>query len=778
MPEAQGNHSGLADDAGSVANSAGHESDSSHRAVNHTLPTPGNDAMEETLAGQSSIAQSGDLQRSHTAPVLPLPCSSMDTYQAEQHPFLPSRDAFQYETDDLDLLWSNLDLDIGSASASMQFPIPFPQFASGMSQDFFDFPPGVLTGTDDFQDGETQDEEPYDPVASSGGSGPLSRYGSRLPSVQPENLYEHGEPMASMNSLGVDRPVPQEKTPNCPWRLTRPQYDQVVANVLEQSSILPSAYTLPSRHALNRYVEGYFTGFHEHLPFLHVPTISMTSSRPELVLAIAATGAMYRFEEDRSRQLYSLAKLLADDRLHRYRDSSFSAETGSEDLSGSSLYEKCPHNQGSHVGHIGYDATERSRLAAEQCQQCSKLQLMQALLLLIALSTWSARPLLKDAFAMASQLAVLVREIGWSDHLYPQDEANWESWVPAESSRRIRFVAYCFFGLHVIAYNVPPKILSNELRDIILPCHEDRWRAVDEQQWNRSRSQDNTKVPTLHSACSALFNPIARSSAGHSLSSFANYVLAHSILQQLFFSRQSLTDFEQNATGSLPDETLYKFERALRRWQYNWEGTKDSSIDPSSPDGPLAFNSTALLRVAYIRLHANLGPYRQLDTGDPHRIATAMNVVAPMARSPQMCRAVLQTVHTLSIPVRVGIPFVARTRTLKWSVVHSLCNLECAMFLSRWLNYRGAQMAEGVPLDENERRLTNLVQSLLDEAFVGDATRQETNIPKRFRMMAAAVVRLWADTFQGAHVFGLFAGIGEALVLYAAMLDHQLDSTM
>jgi hypothetical protein len=66
----------------------------------------------------------------------------------------------------------------------------------------------------------------------------------------------------------------------------------------------------------------------------------------------------------------------------------------------------------------------------------------------------------------------------------------------------------------------------------------------------------------------------------------------------------------------------------------------------------------------------------------------------------------------------------------------------------------------------------------LDEAFVGDATRQETNIPKRFRMMAAAVVRLWADTFQGAHVFGLFAGIGEALVLYAAMLDHQLDSTM
>jgi hypothetical protein len=66
----------------------------------------------------------------------------------------------------------------------------------------------------------------------------------------------------------------------------------------------------------------------------------------------------------------------------------------------------------------------------------------------------------------------------------------------------------------------------------------------------------------------------------------------------------------------------------------------------------------------------------------------------------------------------------------------------------------------------------------LDEAFVGDETRQETDLPRRCRMMAAAVVRLWADTFRGAHVFGLFSGIGQALVLYADLLDRQLDSTL
>jgi hypothetical protein len=401
------------------------------------------------------------------------------------------------------------------------------------------------------------------------------------------------------------------------------------------------------------------------------------------------------------------------------------------------------------------------------------LQIMQAMLLLVALGTWNERPLLKHAFAMASQLAVLVRELGRSDQRSVKDETKWENWIAAESVRRTTFVAYCFFGLHSIAYNVPPKILSSELKSLILPCHEDQWRARNKQQWSHTRQGSSDQL-SLHYACSGLFVPVPRSSVSPGLSSFANYILAHAILQQLFFSRQSLTDFEQNPTGCLPADTLRKFERALRRWQYNWESTKDSSIDPSSPDGPLAFNATALLRIAYIRLHADLGPCRQLDTGDPEAIAKAMNIVAPMTRSPQLCRAVLQTVHTLSIPVRVGVRFVANTRTLKWSVVHSLCNLECAMFLSQWLNHKSEQTAIGVPVDENEQRLMNLVQSLLDEAFVGDAVRRELDPSRRCRKMAAAVVRLWADTFQSTHVFGLFAAIGQGLFLYADILDRQL----
>lgn len=769
MPE--GDFLSLQDTGGLVSDGDRH---SPYQPVSDTLPTPANDAVEENTTCESAVTHPTNLQRGYPAPTSL--CTSVDPYHATPSSSRPAQVASQYEGDDLDMLWGNLDLDMASTSGATHFALPFPQLTADCFQDFFDFPLDFQGGVDSFADGTTQDASSSDPAVSSG-QGTLSRYGSRLPSVQPENQYGQAggiAPATSQREARNDRSSGASANPDCPWRLGRWQYDQAISRILERSTVLPADYTLPSRHALSRYVEGYFTGFHEHLPFLHVPTISIASSQPELVLALAATGALYRFERDRSEHLYILATLLVEDRLRRYDPSSFRATTRSKDPARPSACDERTHDRTSALQHDTHPTNLGSSEVAGQYQQAPMLQTMQAMLLLIALGTWNERPLLKDAFAMASQLAVLVREFGRSDQRPSQDETSWENWIAGESVRRTTFVAYCFFGLHSIAYNVPPTILSSELKSLILPCHEDRWRARNEQQWILSRPKDGADKLSLHFACSGLFAPVPRSSVSLGLSSFANYILAHAILQQLFFSRQSLTDFEQNATGSLPDETLQKFERALRRWQYNWESTKDSSIDPSSPDGPLAFNATALLRIAYIRLHANLGPCRQLDTGDPEAIAKAMNIVAPMSRSPQLYRAVLQTVHTLSIPVRVGVRFVANTRTLTWSVVHSLCNLECAMFLSQWLNYRGEQTAAGVPIDENEQRLMNLVQSLLDEAFVGDAVRQELDPSRRCRKMAAAVVRLWSDTFQSTHVFGLFAAIGQGLLLYAEKLNRQL----
>jgi hypothetical protein len=82
-------------------------------------------------------------------------------------------------------------------------------------------------------------------------------------------------------------------------------------------NVLPKGFTLPSRHTLSRFWEGYINGFHEHLPFLHIPTISAVDCAPELVLALAAVGAQYRFEGHRGNGLWYASKAVAMEQIRR-----------------------------------------------------------------------------------------------------------------------------------------------------------------------------------------------------------------------------------------------------------------------------------------------------------------------------------------------------------------------------------------------------------------------------------------------------------------------------
>ncbi len=92
----------------------------------------------------------------------------------------------------------------------------------------------------------------------------------------------------------------------------------VIRNRLDEfSSTLPNDFVFPSRHTLNRFLEGYISGFHDNLPFLHLPTLSPTDLSPELLLAILAVGAQYRFETNRGHALWYAAKAVALEQIRR-----------------------------------------------------------------------------------------------------------------------------------------------------------------------------------------------------------------------------------------------------------------------------------------------------------------------------------------------------------------------------------------------------------------------------------------------------------------------------
>lgn len=627
-----------------------------------------------------------------------------------------------------------------------------------------EFPAGSPFGIDSI-------ESSHDTVLrdSTQSTGPLSEFTSRLPSLEPEE--------GNSSNPNPHENVPQDPSqarnaPQIaarPWIIMPKTYTIIRESLEQYSHLFPEELIFPSRHSMCRYVEGYFSGFHAHLPFLHVPTISMLKASPELTMSILAVGATYRFQRRQSRYLYLAARALVEHRLRRHDTQTTPASTSGyfpalSGLAGLSS-QPCPLDN------------PRCPSSCLHRMKARHIEVMQAMILLMALGTWNHQSLLGDSFSLASQLALLAQEDQPSMDLEKDSQQPaWARWLHDESERRTKFTAYCFMNLHSIVYNIAPKIMNKQVGGLPLPAPESHWTATNEEEWLAAKQEDEALEVTFQDAYSQLFSPGATSLS--SATSFGNYVLIHGLIQQIFFCRQSLIDFDTYPEPSIPAETAQRLQSALRKWQKTWDNTKGASLEPVSPHGPLGFNSTALFRIALIRLHVDLGPRRQLETRDPHRLARSLYDSPPIPRSASVCKTVLQTAHALSILVRIGVEFVSKTQTFSWSIVHVLCNLECACFLSKWLQSISTVISKGEALSQDEKRLFQIIVCILIEADTGAGTEDRHAIYKdglnsssSINLVGAAVVRLWAEAFKGVNVFDIVKPISDGLCFYALMLE-------
>ncbi|ENH74964.1 hypothetical protein FOC1_g10000727 [Fusarium oxysporum f. sp. cubense race 1] len=517
---------------------------------------------------------------------------------------------------------------------------------------------------------------------------------SRLPSLEPSsstrlNAFEaipNYQPFLAQGQVSSE----------CPWRISPEEYQNFSQSVASMASTLPHHFALPSRHTLSRYLEGYFRGFHAHMPFLHVATLSLEGLGPELILALAAVGALYRFEHAKGIELYRVAK-----------------------------------------GQRG-------------------LRLLQGLLVLMAMTSWGEKALVRDALSMASQVATLVREFGMSE---PEDsvmrDMSWEEWVLAEEKRRTLFVAYVLFSLQCAAFNVPPMILNQEV-GLNLPACASEWKAQTAVEWSSFHNSVAYKPRSFQQTVEKLLSGTPIHYEG-GISAFGNYVLIHGIFLQIFYARNALGPVP-DPRSSLSEGFIKKMEAALRVWQESWEATHESTLDPSSPKGPMGFNSTALLRLVYIRLNANTGPYRQLFTRDPTVIARAFidGKIRVCNRSPHLDRAILQCIHALSIP-------------------HALSNLECAFLMTYWLRSLAICVeASGLgDLRPDEQKLLDMVVALVRETEFSELLDSARDHASQIRRLAACVARLWAETFKGFQVFEIVYIVGQSLSVVADTLQKE-----
>lgn len=379
---------------------------------------------------------------------------------------------------------------------------------------------------------------------------------------------------------------------------------------------------------------------------------------------------------------------------------------------------------------------------------------------------------------MSGQVAMLVREIGISTPDERHETSSWEEWVKQEERRRTLWVAYAQFNLQCIAYNVPPMILNQEVL-LTLPACGEEWNAPSPQKWRQMRSLHTPDSRNFQQALGQLLQ-------GHQIhepevvSAFANYVLIHGLFQEIFFARNT-TPLVEQSTGSLPMSFMQAIESALRAWQNSWEATYESTIDPLSPRGPMGFNATALVRLAYIRLNANTGPHRQLSTRNPAEIARALIDGRPAVskRSPFLDRVALQCIQALSIPVRSGIQFIARTQMLNWSMQHSLCNLECAFLLNHWLQEiaRSIERFGVQTLRDDERKLLSMIYTVVREADLIELSDWADDNADVVRRLVVYIARLWAETFRGFHIFDVSQVIGESVAIIADILNSPVASS-
>lgn len=66
-------------------------------------------------------------------------------------------------------------------------------------------------------------------------------------------------------------------------------------------------------------------------------------------------------------------------------------------------------------------------------------------------------------------------------------------------------------------------------------------------------------------------------------------------------------------------------------------------------------------------------------------MATSLARAKNPGRGPRVITALLYAVHALSLPVRMGLDYVCRSQMYFWSCQHSICALECGVFLWKWL---------------------------------------------------------------------------------------------
>ena len=566
----------------------------------------------------------------------------------------------------------------------------------------------------------------------------LSRFGSRLPSLDPE---DHQQPRSKEDSIRVDEQSSPWQAPKFPYSLlevTAECRQKVSQKIAKFANVVPDQFELPSKHTLNRFVAMYIAGANDHNPVLHLPSLALDSIAVELFLAIVAVGARFAREMEANLELFHIAQAIAFERIKRMN-----------------------LNMEETVTTPANDAEETSPTAVRGASESNgswrdqtRIEGTQAMIIMMA-SLWFGRePGARsgEAASFRSMLEVRMRDLV-EGAASPQYDIPWKQWVRQETIKRIVLVTFTLLNVQTILLDSAPLLWWTEI-SCDLPCSEEMWNAKNAESWNLARAR-HVAAFSVQATMQNLFHADPRAYRPF-FSSLGGYFLIHAILQSNWILQQSRRLRAESANAQSQD--LTQIQQALRQWRRGWERNQESSMNPTSPSGPLTFTSTALLRLAYVRITTDMRFIPALKTWNPDRVVKEFLQTSPVKRSEQATRAALHCAHALSIPVRIGLGFVAHTQSFYWASQHALCSLECALFLSKWLvTITGSPLAE---LTKEEALVLDFVIQIVAETPFRSS--RETLLGTNLRL-SKTVVRTWASLYPGGNVWEMVDLVGRSM---------------
>jgi len=184
-------------------------------------------------------------------------------------------------------------------------------------------------------------------------------------------------------------------------------------------------------------------------------------------------------------------------------------------------------------------------------------------------ATWEPKESqVREALTLQGILVQVLRTVGLEEDTKSSHEedgdglsphAAWAMWLPRETARRAKLIAFTFLHTHSVAYNIYPVLRSNELR-IRLPCSTKEWKAASAAQWMVARRETGKEQLDFQQALALLLrNSDGTAPLDPLPTPLGNYVLLHGLLQRIHIVRDlSLPIMDQ--TASLPNEEVCKLE--------------------------------------------------------------------------------------------------------------------------------------------------------------------------------------------------------------------------